>query len=125
MSTVTVNTPPPTNPFEWLNGEVERRTEVLGIAPSPAALHRRTAYVHIEAHDQYQVAERHYLSEGSMGRLDPPTPTALEPHGGHTGAEERSLAGQLGGAIAIPFPQTHRQHSLGETGAGPRARWCA
>ena len=32
----------------------------------------------IEAHDEWQVAERRYLSEGSMARLNPPTPTALE-----------------------------------------------
>jgi len=33
----------------------------------------------IEAHDEWQVAERRYLSEGSMALLNPPPPTALNP----------------------------------------------
>jgi len=31
----------------------------------------------IEAHDEWQVAERRYLSEGSMAQLTPPAPTIL------------------------------------------------
>ena len=60
-----------------LNREVKRRTEVVGIFPNPAALHRLTACVLIEAHDEWQVAERRYLSEGSMAQLNPPAPTAI------------------------------------------------
>ena len=38
-----------------------------------------TACVLIEAHDEWQVAERRYLSEESMAQLNPPAPTTLEP----------------------------------------------
>ena len=38
-----------------------------------------TACVLIEAHDEWQVAERRYLSEKSMAQLNPPAPTTLEP----------------------------------------------
>jgi hypothetical protein len=31
----------------------------------------------IGAHDEWQVAERRYLSEASMAQLTPPTPTVL------------------------------------------------
>ena len=33
----------------------------------------------IEAHDEWQVSDRRYLSEASMALLTPPEPTALEP----------------------------------------------
>ncbi len=66
-----------TNPLERLNKEVKRRTNVVGIFPNPEALHRLTACVLIEAHDEWQVAERRYLSEASMALLTPPAPTAI------------------------------------------------
>ena len=66
-----------TNPIERLNKEVKRRTDVVGIFPNPAALQRLSACVLIEAHDEWQVADRRYLSEASMAMLTPPAPTAL------------------------------------------------
>lgn len=66
-----------TNPLERLNREVKRRTEVVGIFPNAAALHRLSACVLIEAHDEWQVTDRRYLSEATMAMLNPPEPTAL------------------------------------------------
>ena len=66
-----------TNPIERLNKEVKRRTDVVGIFPNPAALHRLSACVLIEAHDEWQVSDRRYLSEASMAQLTPPAPTPL------------------------------------------------
>ena len=68
-----------TNPLERLNKEVKRRTDVVGIFPDDAALLRLAACVLIEAHDEWQVSDRRYLSEASMAQLTPPPPTALEP----------------------------------------------
>jgi len=68
-----------TNPLERLNKEVKRRTDVVGIFPDDNALLRLASCVLIEAHDEWQVCDRRYLSEASMALLTPPEPTALEP----------------------------------------------
>jgi putative transposase len=66
-----------TNPLERLNKEVKRRTDVVGIFPNPAALLRLATCVLLESHDEWQVAERRYLSEASMAQLTPPAPTTI------------------------------------------------
>jgi putative transposase len=67
-----------TNPLERLNKEIKRRTDVVGVFPNPAALLRLAGAVLVEAHDEWQVSERRYLSEGSMALLATSTPDPKE-----------------------------------------------
>jgi putative transposase len=67
-----------TNPLERINGEIKRRTNVVGIFPNDAAVVRLVTAVLVETHDEWAVAERRYLSEESMAKIGEPVPTVEE-----------------------------------------------
>ena len=50
---------------------------MVGVFPNPASLLRQAGCVLIEVHDEWQIAERRNLSEGSMALID----THHEPQG--------------------------------------------
>ena len=59
-----------TNPLERVNKEIKRRSDVVGIFPNEAAVTRLAGAVLLEVHDEWAIAERRYLAEGSMALLD-------------------------------------------------------
>ena len=55
--------------LERVNGEIKRRTNVVGIFPNDAAIVRLLTTVCVETHDEWVVPERRHLSEESMSKL--------------------------------------------------------
>ncbi len=58
-----------TNPIERLNGEIKRRTEVVGIFPNEAAITRLIGAILLEQNDEWAVQRAHYITLESVTPL--------------------------------------------------------
>jgi len=58
-----------TNPIERLNGEIKRRTEVVGIFPNDEAIVRLTGALLLEQNDEWAVQRARYMTLETIAQM--------------------------------------------------------
>jgi putative transposase len=80
-----------TNPIERLNGEIKRRTEVVGIFPNEDAIVRLVGAILLEQNDEWAVERARYMTLETIAPLsDDPSSTCRHLQDDRSGPCQRS-----------------------------------
>jgi putative transposase len=66
-----------TNPIERLDGEIEHRTEVIGIFPNDVAIARLVGALLLEQNDEWAVQKARYMSLETIAQTGDDTAVSL------------------------------------------------
>ena len=66
-----------TNPLERVNGEIKRRTEVVGIFPNEAAIARLVGAILLEQNDEWAVQRARYMTLETIAAMGDDEPVSL------------------------------------------------
>ena len=66
-----------TNPIERLNGEIKRRTDVVGILPNEAAAVRLIGAILLEQSDEWATQRARYMTLDNIGAISDTAPVSL------------------------------------------------